>query len=65
MSDYRFEPLRDYPRRGILETPAGPQLAEFLTPSTARSNALRQQRKEEMRLLAKLRAEIKYASDLA
>lgn len=65
MSDYRFHPLRDYPRRGILETPAGPQIAEVLTLSSAKSNALRQHRKEEMKLLAALRAEIKYASSLS
>jgi hypothetical protein len=65
MSDYRFNPLRDYPRRGILETPAGPQVAEYLTLSTARSNALKRHRSEELEILKRLRAEIKYASDLA
>jgi hypothetical protein len=65
MSDYRFHLLSDHPSRGILETPAGPQVTEYLTLSAARSNVLKQHRNEEIRLLKKLRAEIKYASDLA
>lgn len=64
MSTYRFDPLRDYPRRGVLETPAGPQVAEYLTLPDIRKRHLKQYRKEEMELLKRLRSEIKYASDL-
>jgi hypothetical protein len=63
MSDYRFRPLNDDPHRGVLDTPCGPQAAEFITPKHARH--LAQHRKEELELLKRLKAEIRYASDLA
>jgi hypothetical protein len=62
---YHFHSLSDQPRRGVLDTPDGPNVAEFLSPEQAKALVLQEFRREELELLKRLRREIKYASDLA
>ena len=54
---YRFHPLRDFEKHGVVTGPDSVRLAEFMSPKEAKSRVLARQRKEELALLKKLCAE--------
>lgn len=63
---YRFHPLREAPDVGIIVDPDGEaRPARFMTLAEARAHALSKLRREDLRLLEKLRTEAKLSSPLA